>query len=334
MIQRDKSWDAVKGLGILLVVLGHSGCPAYLHDFIYLFHMGLFFYVSGKFLKINRGGWKTMLSRRFQGLYAPFLSWGILYIVLHNVFFTLGWYKDSYTWIEMGKQILEVLAFKDVTESLLGPVWFLKSLFLGSLFTFIICLINRKRLQMVIVIGFYMIGWSCGTHYWPYVMNREIGVVIAIYSGYLLKDWNPVVSIKKFVLISSVLVVAAFYVKIDVVGCLWGNIGCFPVLTFLGVVFIFNIIRFVQKVMPELFNALSYLGENSIYILILHFTAFHLFSSLLVSLGIGDRNSLSNITVLLGINHDWWFIPYTVVGVLLPLLYPLLKAKIKQTVHV
>lgn len=78
MIQRDKSWDAVKGLGILLVVLGHSGCPAYLHDFIYLFHMGLFFYVSGKFLKINRGVENYVVSKISGTLCSlPFLGYFI-----------------------------------------------------------------------------------------------------------------------------------------------------------------------------------------------------------------------------------------------------------------
>lgn len=57
---RDNSWDALKGIGILLMVIGHSGCPEYLRSFIYLFHMGLFYYVSGRFLK--RGGQKFINS--------------------------------------------------------------------------------------------------------------------------------------------------------------------------------------------------------------------------------------------------------------------------------
>lgn len=57
--KRDTTWDAIKGIGIILMVVGHSGCPIYIRNFIYLFHMGLFFYVSGKFLKVNRGGEKN-----------------------------------------------------------------------------------------------------------------------------------------------------------------------------------------------------------------------------------------------------------------------------------
>lgn len=55
-VNRDSTWDAVKGIGIIMMVIGHSGCPVYIHDFIYMFHMGLFFFVSGKFLKVKRGG--------------------------------------------------------------------------------------------------------------------------------------------------------------------------------------------------------------------------------------------------------------------------------------
>lgn len=73
------------------------------------------------------------------------------------------------------------------------------------------------------------------------------------------------------------------------------------------------------------FKCLSYIGKQSIHILILHFTAFHLLSSLLVSYGIGDTSSLTSQTVLSDINHNLWFLPYSAVGVLIPLIYPVLR---------
>ena len=48
--ERDITWDIVRGIGILLVLVGHSGCPIILKNFIYLFHMGLFLFVSGLFI--------------------------------------------------------------------------------------------------------------------------------------------------------------------------------------------------------------------------------------------------------------------------------------------
>ncbi len=69
MAKRDSFFDALKGVLIFLVVLGHmlelnkatSDTSVVLWDFIYLFHMPLFIFVSGYFSKnINfeklRGG--------------------------------------------------------------------------------------------------------------------------------------------------------------------------------------------------------------------------------------------------------------------------------------
>ena len=42
--QRDPVIDSMRGIGIVLMVLGHSGFPG--TDFIYLFHMALFFYAE------------------------------------------------------------------------------------------------------------------------------------------------------------------------------------------------------------------------------------------------------------------------------------------------
>lgn len=48
---RDKYWDIMKGLGIIAVVLGHSGCP---YPFVVIglnyYHMALFFFCSWFFL--------------------------------------------------------------------------------------------------------------------------------------------------------------------------------------------------------------------------------------------------------------------------------------------
>ncbi len=43
--KRDKTLDVLKGIGIILMVVGHSGSR--LANFIYLFHMALFFMASG-----------------------------------------------------------------------------------------------------------------------------------------------------------------------------------------------------------------------------------------------------------------------------------------------
>ena len=85
---RDLTWDAIKGIAILLMVVGHSGCPYYLRNFIYLFHMGLFYYASGHFLKVKGiEGFLPFLKKKIKGLYWPFVKWGG-YMFYCIIFFT------------------------------------------------------------------------------------------------------------------------------------------------------------------------------------------------------------------------------------------------------
>ena len=54
--KRDLTLDLAKAICIILMVIGHSGCPDYLHRFIYMFHMPCFFFISGYLLNDNTSG--------------------------------------------------------------------------------------------------------------------------------------------------------------------------------------------------------------------------------------------------------------------------------------
>lgn len=88
MKNRDLVWDAVKGVAIILMVIGHSGCPVYLRRFIYLFHMGVFFYVSGRYLNIKGVDVLHFLKKKGYSLYVPFVKWGGAYSYSFIIFFT------------------------------------------------------------------------------------------------------------------------------------------------------------------------------------------------------------------------------------------------------
>eukprot|EP00825_Cyclidium_porcatum_P037469 TRINITY_DN4140_c0_g1_i2.p3 TRINITY_DN4140_c0_g1~~TRINITY_DN4140_c0_g1_i2.p3 ORF type:complete len:127 (-),score=22.84 TRINITY_DN4140_c0_g1_i2:34-414(-) len=44
---KDNYISTAKAFGIIFMVMGHSGCPTFLHNIIYAFHMPLFFFCSG-----------------------------------------------------------------------------------------------------------------------------------------------------------------------------------------------------------------------------------------------------------------------------------------------
>lgn len=123
MDNRNRTLDIVKGIGICLVVLGHIQNPS--QTYIYGFHMPLFFILSGSFLKekslANPGRY---IKSRFRRLLMPF--------VLINVFaFFVFPHEEAFWWRMFG-----IVSAIDYPHSMLGAVWFLKSLFVVSLLVF------------------------------------------------------------------------------------------------------------------------------------------------------------------------------------------------------
>lgn len=70
-IKRDNTFDIIKGIGILLVIIGHLAHGyGVLIPIIYTFHMPLFFIVSGYFYKEK--GVIELLKRDFRLLIVPY----------------------------------------------------------------------------------------------------------------------------------------------------------------------------------------------------------------------------------------------------------------------
>lgn len=59
--KRIDEYDIIKGLAIIMVVVGHTACPQLIHNMCYLIHMPLFFILSGCTI---RGGAKLRFISR------------------------------------------------------------------------------------------------------------------------------------------------------------------------------------------------------------------------------------------------------------------------------
>lgn len=159
---KDSSVTIAKGIGIILMVLGHSigEYGDYLtpvRAFIYMFHMPLFFALSGYCFKEKYlADFKIFAWHKVKGLYFPFVKYGLLFLLLHNVFYHLNIYNGQYgwrtyvshlyTWQEtLEKAYYNILLFTK-SEQLLGGYWFIVQLFWASIIGWIIIKIIRRPL--------------------------------------------------------------------------------------------------------------------------------------------------------------------------------------------
>lgn len=82
LIKKRILWaDYAKFVAIYLVVLGHADLPSGdFRNFIYLFHLPLFFLISGYFDNSLKYNFKTFIVHNFKLLLVPYLCFNVINI--------------------------------------------------------------------------------------------------------------------------------------------------------------------------------------------------------------------------------------------------------------
>jgi len=172
--------DRAKGLAILLVLLGHIASP--LSEVIYSFHVPLFFFLAGLFIKTSYSD-KSYLTKGVERLILPFLIFG-----------TLGFLATLFKNIVLHRPI------EPLTESLSGllywvdPIhmhhyglvlWFLPALFWGRMAVFLLA--KYVRLHPLLLLILAAVGASWVAHYvdMPFGLDKGFVALPWIYLGYL-----------------------------------------------------------------------------------------------------------------------------------------------------
>lgn len=145
--------DTAKGIGIIMVCIGHActnqgsvgDCKyADIIRFVTLFHMALFFFINGMLYhpKYSEQPVKGML-KKFRAYYVPFVTYNILFWVLHNLFAKLHLISgelDPKDYAYHGARQYITSLVKSIVgfrQRFAGAMWFLEALIVISL-TFIL----------------------------------------------------------------------------------------------------------------------------------------------------------------------------------------------------
>ncbi|HLO29768.1 MAG TPA: acyltransferase family protein [Anaerolineales bacterium] len=138
--KRIEYLDIARGLGILLVVLGHNDLGAlspFAHQVIYSFHIPLFFFLSGYFINTSISFF-DYFKKRFHSILKPYL-FTIFLIYFASVSFEKMSFQNA-----IGRILKSLYGSIDYIDW--GQLWFLPQLFVVSLYAFIfISLVSRLR---------------------------------------------------------------------------------------------------------------------------------------------------------------------------------------------
>ena len=321
---RDVTLDIAKAICIILMVIGHSGCPAYLSRFLYMFHMPCFFFISGYLLGDNNiCNLKFGLSKKVKSTYYPFVKWTLIFIVLHNLFAMLGIYETSYTWSICADRVVRAFALRG-SEQLLGGFWFLISLFWASVFV-LLYLSMLKRIKKLTPLftwtgGAIMLAFACSLSLLPIslpTMFQESTIMATVFylSGYNMKCSRWIRSKSSITLLLVPFVVAFFSsFSIHVKG--WDCIVYYLV-AMSGTIGTFAVADLISK--TGIRQMLSYIGKRTLHILVFHFLAFKLVSFFYIIYSNMPISCLSQFPVL-KVCSNWLWLVYSIAGVSVSLI--------------
>lgn len=125
--KRDAGIDVAKGIGILLVIIGHEDIPSWFEDIIFSFHMPLFFILSGYFFKIENNQ-LIRIKKDARRLLLPYVV-TMDVITLYMLFIHQGIKHDGWYYITNSLWFWIYPTGAPGGLNFSGPIWFLFALF-------------------------------------------------------------------------------------------------------------------------------------------------------------------------------------------------------------
>ncbi|MGN1256844.1 MAG: acyltransferase family protein [Bacteroidaceae bacterium] len=332
---RDNNIDILKGIGILMVVMGHSGCPANLRTIIYMIHMPLFFLASGYFLKEKRLlDFPQFMRGKIRTLYVPFIKYSIAFLLLHNLLIDAGvmsteYGAEYYSPDMMFLRLVLRLVFMEVyTEQLLGTYWFLQALFfcyvLLSLSHSLASRFTKKPMGNIIFSLTLFLALLVSTLHLLFPGFKTVCIyricmgAAFVWIGHLL---SKRVVTTRLLLLSTLLLTGIFFLhpasmkeqsdSIDFLSLIVSGTCGFIVLHKVS-----WLINKTKGVIPNCISrVLAYMGRESFYIMTFHILAFKIVSFIIVLCSGGEDYALVGTHPCIKVNGSLWWIAYSVIGV-------------------
>lgn len=247
--------DIAKGLGIILVIMGHTMFPV--HFAIDVFHMPLFFFLAGLTLK-HQQHFRDFLIAKINRIFIPYVFFYSLILIVQF----LIRYDGPGLWFHL---------------------WFLQSMFIAILIAYAIVSNVNSRIGALICVIFLIYGWAIARFNHPILpLNIDRGLLSAgfVLLGYYSKPLIIRLSnlCRASILFISLLFFSAFSFSVYFSLKYYNPICSFSrmdlgeysfflcmITTLLGILTILAGSIFIKKC-----SLLEWLGRNSLVIFIFH----------------------------------------------------------------
>lgn len=280
MNSRNSTLDYLKVLGIFLVILGHINLEnQFLKNWIYSFHVPLFFIISG-FLHHQSSSFKEFIVKSFKTLIIPYFCFYLIYWFLE---FPI---KQCSNFLEFSKEDLVIKPFfgmllmegsnTNFSRMIDMPLWFIACLFWVKMI-FYFLLKNKNYLLISILISLLTAYFFNRNNIIIFSIDSAFVVVLFYAFGYffkqLIEKQNFVLSkTKNFLIFSLLIIFSLFLTSINgFVDTNRMNFGNFVFIYFFNALILFLSFYFFFKSFNSISNLVSSISKSTLTILAIHY---------------------------------------------------------------
>lgn len=290
--------DSARGIGILLVMLGHiweNENPGIV--LIYSFHVPLFFIISGilmAYTEVEKRSWKQILISRVRGLVMPYLFYEGVFLVIFGL-------KNGFDFSSQNGSWYDFLLMKPLNV----PMWFLITIFAAEMFVILIQKFLKNRYASAAVFAAVFLlsfaGEGLGERDTAAVLFRCMSAVGFLAMGYFSCEF-----VREKNLPWHLLVILGI---LDLAAALWnGKVGIYKmtfrnplIFTLCAVLGSYLVLFGLKRIRIQ---ALELIGQHTVPILGLHIIALRVLQEILglrTDGYVGGIVALAVLTVLLTI---------------------------------
>ena len=277
---RKVSIDIAKGIGISLVVLGHmndyfgAGIPG-AYKFIYLFHVPLFFFLSGLFFK-EKERFGDCLKKKFFRLYVPYLLANIFFFAVEMTRARLmgSAYDGNISW---GDLIYAAFGLWPVLSMLSRPTWFILILFRAFLIYKLLQLVFKGNKYLMLAICVLAGVFSAIFPIEKFMIGQTLAALPFFSLGHVISaellDNQKLFSTQNCLFIGLVSAGATYlisrYQMTNIAVNVYGNVPLYFAGAFFGIVITLCFSKLLEKCTIAS-KSLSLIGQYTLPILIWH----------------------------------------------------------------
>ena len=182
-MNKNIEWvTGLKAFGILAVILGHMHNP--FNEFIFSWHMPLFFMLSGFFIKTNLN-LKYLIIKDCKRLMIPYFIFAVLAIVITSLKLW-GLNREPLSYSDEFNAIIFWMDMEHLINSYAFVLWFLPALFFAKVFYYIIKKnISNLLVQSCFFVLLFLMSFQLQL---PFALSNAMNSVIWIFIGSILFD--------------------------------------------------------------------------------------------------------------------------------------------------